>query len=92
MLVVSSARRQVQHVHSPAADWTRALELLAAAEAGVPFVAYRPKETDLERWKIKPSAAVLFDELGTNLAWTGSLQYGDIDAAFKSADRVVSNQ
>jgi 2-furoyl-CoA dehydrogenase large subunit len=38
---------------------------------------------------IKPSAAVLFDELGTNLAWTGSLQYGDIDAAFKSADRVV---
>ena len=32
VLVVSSAPRQVQHVHSPAADWTRALELLAAAE------------------------------------------------------------
>ncbi|HEX6663963.1 MAG TPA: DUF58 domain-containing protein [Gaiellaceae bacterium] len=32
VLVVSSARRQVQHVHAPAADWTRALELLAAAE------------------------------------------------------------
>src|SRR5215475_16224161 len=38
---------------------------------------------------IKPSSATLFDELGTNLAWQGSLQYGDIDAAFKSADRVV---
>jgi 2-furoyl-CoA dehydrogenase large subunit len=38
---------------------------------------------------IKPSAAVLFDELGTNLAWHGSLAYGDIDGAFKSADRVV---
>jgi uncharacterized protein (DUF58 family) len=32
VLVVSSAQRQAQHVHSPAADWTRALELLAAAE------------------------------------------------------------
>ena len=31
----------------------------------------------------------MFDELGTNLAWQGSLQYGDIEAAFKSADRVV---
>jgi 2-furoyl-CoA dehydrogenase large subunit len=41
---------------------------------------------------IKPSAAVLFDELGTNLAWTGSLQYGDIDAAFKSADQVVKEK
>jgi 2-furoyl-CoA dehydrogenase large subunit len=41
------------------------------------------------REAIKPSAATLFDELGSNLAWSGSLQYGDIDAAFKSADRVV---
>jgi 2-furoyl-CoA dehydrogenase large subunit len=41
------------------------------------------------REAIKPSAATLFDELGSNLAWHGSLQYGDIDAAFKSADRVV---
>jgi len=33
VLVVNSARREVQHVHSPAADWQRALEVLAAAEA-----------------------------------------------------------
>jgi uncharacterized protein (DUF58 family) len=32
VLVVNSERREVQHVHSPAADWRRALELLAAAE------------------------------------------------------------
>ena len=32
VLVVNSERRDVQHVHSPAADWRRALELLAAAE------------------------------------------------------------
>jgi len=32
VLVVNSERRDVQQVHSPAADWRRALELLAAAE------------------------------------------------------------
>jgi uncharacterized protein (DUF58 family) len=32
VLVVNSDRRDVQHVHSPAADWRRALELLAAVE------------------------------------------------------------
>ncbi len=32
MLAVNSERREVQHVHSPAADWRRALELLAAVE------------------------------------------------------------
>src|SRR5438093_9895847 len=33
VLVINSERRDVQHVHSPAADWRRALELLAAVEA-----------------------------------------------------------
>ncbi len=41
------------------------------------------------REAIKPSSATLFDELSSNLAWHGSLQYGDIDGAFQSADRVV---
>jgi uncharacterized protein (DUF58 family) len=33
VLVLNSERREAQHVHSPAADWRRALELLAAIEA-----------------------------------------------------------
>jgi uncharacterized protein (DUF58 family) len=32
VLLVNSEQREVQHVHSPAADWRRALELLAAVE------------------------------------------------------------
>lgn len=32
LLVVNSERREAQHVHSAAADWRRALELLAAVE------------------------------------------------------------
>ena len=59
-----------------------ALELIA--------VDYEPLRPVVDvREAIKPSSATLFDELGSNLAWHGSLQYGDIDGAFKSADRVV---
>jgi uncharacterized protein (DUF58 family) len=32
VLVINSEQREVQHVHSPAADWSRALELLASVE------------------------------------------------------------
>jgi 2-furoyl-CoA dehydrogenase large subunit len=41
------------------------------------------------REAIKPTSSMLFEELGSNLAWHGSLSYGDIDGAFASADRVV---
>ena len=53
-------------------------------------VEYEPLRSVVDvREAIKPSSAVLFDELGTNLAWHGALKYGDIDGAFKSADRIV---
>ena len=59
-----------------------ALELIA--------VDYEPLRPVVDvREAIKPSSATLFDELGSNLAWHGSLNYGDIDGAFKSADRIV---
>ena len=40
---------------------------LAAAKAGVPFVAYRAKPADLERWGIQPIAH--FTDLATLPAW-----------------------
>ena len=53
-------------------------------------VDYEPLRAVVDvREAIKPSSATLFDELGTNLAWTGSLQYGNIESAFNSADRIV---
>jgi 2-furoyl-CoA dehydrogenase large subunit len=53
-------------------------------------VEYEPFRAVVDvREAIKPSCATLFDELGSNLAWQGSLQYGDIEGAFKSADRIV---
>ena len=40
---------------------------LAAAAAGIPFVAYRPREADLARWKITPIARI--DDLTMLPAW-----------------------
>jgi 2-furoyl-CoA dehydrogenase large subunit len=62
------------------------------AEDALEFISveYEPLRPVVDvREAIKPSSATLFDELGTNLAWHGSLSYGDIEGAFKAADRVV---
>jgi len=39
---------------------------------------------------MRPGAPLLFDELESNVAWRGVLAYGDIEGAFKSADKVVA--
>jgi 2-furoyl-CoA dehydrogenase large subunit len=36
-----------------------------------------------------PSAALLYEELGSNVAWQGEVAYGDVDQAFQRADRIV---
>jgi 2-furoyl-CoA dehydrogenase large subunit len=35
------------------------------------------------------SATPLYDELASNVAWTGKVSYGDVEGAFKRADRIV---
>jgi len=40
---------------------------VAAAAAGVPFVAYRPNPVDLTRWQVKPQATL--DDLAALPAW-----------------------
>ncbi|MGH7830236.1 MAG: xanthine dehydrogenase family protein molybdopterin-binding subunit [Candidatus Binatia bacterium] len=38
---------------------------------------------------MRPDSPLLFEELGSNIAWHGSLTYGDIEGAFRAADKVV---
>ncbi len=35
------------------------------------------------------SAPLIYDELGSNVAWQGQVAYGDVDRAFEQADRIV---
>jgi 2-furoyl-CoA dehydrogenase large subunit len=34
-------------------------------------------------------SALLFEELGSNVAWNGGMSYGDVEGAFKSAELIV---
>jgi 2-furoyl-CoA dehydrogenase large subunit len=38
------------------------------------------------------SAPLIYEELGSNVAWEGHVAYGDVDAAFSRADRVISEK
>jgi 2-furoyl-CoA dehydrogenase large subunit len=34
-------------------------------------------------------APILHDDAGTNVVWSGTFDWGDVDGALKAADRVV---
>lgn len=38
---------------------------------------------------LSPSAPLVYEELGSNVAWQGHVAYGDVDRAFEQAERVV---
>ena len=38
---------------------------------------------------VAAGAAPLYEELGSNIGWQGKVSYGDVDAAFARADRIV---
>ena len=38
----------------------------------------------------RASAPLIYEELGSNVAWQGHVSYGDVEAAFRRADRIVS--
>ncbi|MDX6480888.1 MAG: aerobic carbon-monoxide dehydrogenase large subunit [Gaiellaceae bacterium] len=53
-------------------------------------VEYEPLEVVVDaRTAQDPRAAVLHDDAGGNLMWSGLYSWGDIDAAFAEADRVI---
>ena len=38
---------------------------------------------------VTADAPLIYEELGSNIAWQGQVSYGDVDAAFQRADRIV---
>ncbi len=41
---------------------------------------------------LRSDSPPIFEELGSNRAWTGTLTYGDIEGAFNQADRVIEEK
>ncbi|MEK7341223.1 MAG: xanthine dehydrogenase family protein molybdopterin-binding subunit, partial [Candidatus Binatota bacterium] len=62
-----------------------ALELIAVEYESIPAVVDTAEA-------VRPGSALLYEELESNLAWKGSLHYGDVAAAFKQADKVVKEK
>jgi 2-furoyl-CoA dehydrogenase large subunit len=86
----ASATAKVRYVGEPVA--ALAARSRSAAEDALELISaeYEPLTpvTDTAD-AVRPDAALLFEELGSNLAWKGSLVYGDVEGAFKQADRIV---
>jgi CO/xanthine dehydrogenase Mo-binding subunit len=38
---------------------------------------------------VSADAPLIYEELGSNVAWQGQVSYGDVDGAFRRADRIV---
>jgi 2-furoyl-CoA dehydrogenase large subunit len=86
----ASATDRVRYMGEPVA--ALAARSRAAAEDALELISveYEPLPAVVETAEaMKPSSALLFEELGSNVAWRGALHYGDVVAAFQQADRIV---
>ncbi len=53
-------------------------------------VEYEPLAAVVETAKaMETTSPLLYEELGSNVAWKGALTYGDVEGAFRSADKIV---
>ncbi|OGQ84044.1 MAG: hypothetical protein A3F90_14745 [Deltaproteobacteria bacterium RIFCSPLOWO2_12_FULL_60_19] len=50
-----------------------------------------PAVTDVEE-ATRPGAPLLFEEMGTNVTWHGTFPYGEVERAFREADRIVKRR
>jgi CO/xanthine dehydrogenase Mo-binding subunit len=82
---------KVRHVGEPVAVVVAETRELARDAADLVEVSYEPLPalTDARR-ALDPDAPQLHDETGGNLSWSGLYSWGDVDAAFAEADRVIT--
>ncbi|MGH7846956.1 MAG: xanthine dehydrogenase family protein molybdopterin-binding subunit [Candidatus Binatia bacterium] len=86
----ATAIDKVRYVGEPIGAVAARQKSIAEDAAELVGVDYDPLPPVTEpRDAMKPDSALLFEELGSNLAWNGGMSYGDVEAAFKSADLVV---
>jgi 2-furoyl-CoA dehydrogenase large subunit len=81
---------KVRYVGEPVA--VVAADTRAAAEDALELIEVDyeplPAVTSTEA-AVSPDAPLIYEELGSNVAWEGHVAYGDVDEAFRRADRIV---
>ncbi|MET0215960.1 MAG: xanthine dehydrogenase family protein molybdopterin-binding subunit [Vicinamibacterales bacterium] len=87
----SSAMGKVRYVGEPVAIVAATSHAKAEDALELIDVEYEPLPAIVTtRAAAAPDAALIYDELGSNVGWQGQVSFGDVDAAFARADRVVS--
>src|SRR5438067_7673593 len=81
---------KVRFVGEPVAAVVASTREIARDASELVEVDYEPLDPVVDaRRALDEEAPVLHDEAGTNLTWEGVYEWGDLDAAFAEADRVV---
>lgn len=87
------AYRKVTHVGEPVAAVAAASRYLAEDALEKIRVEYEPLPAAVDpEAAMEPDAPLLFESMGTNLVWRDRFDYGDVDEAFRAADRVVGKR
>ncbi len=81
---------KVRHVGEPVVAVVARTRDLARDAADLVEVEYDPLPVVVDARKAQDEGgAVLHDDAGTNVVWSGTFDWGDIDGALKAADRVI---
>jgi 2-furoyl-CoA dehydrogenase large subunit len=81
---------KVRHVGEPVVAVVARTRDLARDAADLVEVEYDPLPVVVDaRQAQDEGAAVIHDEAGTNVVWSGTFDWGDVDGALKAADRVI---
>jgi CO/xanthine dehydrogenase Mo-binding subunit len=88
---LADRERVVLHVGEPVAVVVAETRELARDAAELVEVEYEPLPALVDaRRALAPDAPQLHDETGGNLSWSGVYEWGDLDAAFAEADKVIT--
>ena len=80
----------MRHVGEPVVAVVARTRDLARDAADLVEVEYEPLPVLVDARKAQDEGApVLHDDAGTNVVWSGTFDWGDVDGALKAADRVI---
>ena len=81
---------RVRHIGEPVVAVVAETRERARDAADLVEVEYEPLDVIVDARRAQDDgAALLHDDAGTNVVWSGTFDWGDVDGALKAADRVV---
>src|SRR5262249_24958032 len=80
---------RVRHIGEPVAAVVAETRELARDAADLVEVEYEPLDVIVDARLAQDGAPILHEDAATNVVWSGTFDWGDIDGALKASDKVV---